>query len=227
MGRISHFVRRVYYTLQYRKKNVKLYKGSNIRSETEFEGNNVIGYYSDYKGKIGYGSYIGENCYISADIGRFCCIGNSVITINGFHPSDTYVSIHPAFFSTRHKDLESYVDADSFEEHKYVNKKRGISVKIGNDVWIGTRVSIIAGVTIGDGAIIATGAVVVKDIEPYAIYGGVPAKKIGQRFSNDQIDKLCTFQWWNRSIDWIKWAAGYYRDINGFVEQVIRTDDKE
>ena len=67
---------------------------------------------------------------------------------------------------------------------------------IGNDVWIGNNVSIVEGVTIGDGAAVASGAVVTGDIEPYAIYGGVPARKIRDRFDGDRKNALLDIRWW-------------------------------
>lgn len=73
-------------------------------------------------------------------------------------------------------------------------------IVIGNDVWIGYDAVIMAGVTIGDGAIIGTRAVVTKDVEPYSIVGGVPAKEIRKRFSADVIERLKSLQWW----DWPK-----------------------
>lgn len=74
-------------------------------------------------------------------------------------------------------------------------------IVIGNDVWIGYDAIIMAGVTIGDGAIIGTRAVVTKDVEPYSIVGGVPAKEIRKRFSTDIIARLQELQWWNWDAD--------------------------
>ena len=68
---------------------------------------------------------------------------------------------------------------------------------IGNDVWIGYDAVIMAGVKIGDGAIIGTRAVVTKDVEPYSIVGGVPAKEIRKRFAPEVIEKIKSLQWWN------------------------------
>ena len=75
---------------------------------------------------------------------------------------------------------------------------------IGNDVWIGANVFIGRGVSIGDGAVIAAGAVVVKDVPPYQIYGGVPAKLIKPRFEPKIIDELLKLQWWNYTLESIK-----------------------
>ena len=77
-------------------------------------------------------------------------------------------------------------------------------IVIGNDVWIGYDAVIMAGVTIGDGAIIGTRAVVTKDVEPYSIVGGVPAKEIRKRFAPDVIERLRKSQWWNWPEDRIR-----------------------
>ena len=75
------------------------------------------------------------------------------------------------------------------------------NIKIGNDVWIGYNSTIMAGVTIGDGAIIATNSTVIKDVEPYSIVGGNPAKEIKKRFSNEVVRKLLDLKWWDWDIE--------------------------
>lgn len=75
---------------------------------------------------------------------------------------------------------------------------------IGNDVWIGAKATIMSGITIGDGAIVAAGSVVVKDVEPYSMVGGNPAKHLKFRFTEDQIDSLLKISWWNWDEDRIK-----------------------
>lgn len=74
------------------------------------------------------------------------------------------------------------------------------NITIGNDVWIGYSATIMAGVTIGDGAIIGTNSTVVKDVEPYSIVGGNPAKEIRKRFSKESIERLLKLKWWNWDI---------------------------
>ena len=80
------------------------------------------------------------------------------------HPTDTWVSTHPSFFSERKQAGFSYVEKSTFEEYKYVDRERNFFVEIGNDVWIGYEAVIMAGVHIGNGAIIAARAVVTKDV---------------------------------------------------------------
>ncbi len=91
---------------------------------------------------------------------------------------------------------------------------------IGNDVWIGYDAVIMAGVTIGDGAIIGTRAVVTKDVPPYTIVGGVPAKEIRKRFDNKTILELLRLKWWNWSIDKINIAILYI--MNGDIEKLSK-----
>lgn len=78
---------------------------------------------------------------------------------------------------------------------------------------------ILDGVTIGDGAIVGAGAVVVKDIPPYAVAGGVPAKIIRYRFSEEEIQKLLKIKWWNREQTWLREHAELFRDIKRFLER--------
>jgi tetrahydrodipicolinate N-succinyltransferase len=77
-------------------------------------------------------------------------------------------------------------------------------VIIGNDVWIGANAVILDKVKIGDGAVIAAGAIVSKDVKPYTIVGGIPAKPIKKRFSEEEIEKLLEFKWWEKDIRWIR-----------------------
>ena len=94
---------------------------------------------------------------------------------------------------------ERWIEKDVFE-HKSEEER----VILGNDVWVGSHVLINGGVHIGNGACIAAGAVVVKDVPPYAIVGGVPAKIIRYRFPKEVIDRLESIQWWNLPIDILK-----------------------
>jgi acetyltransferase-like isoleucine patch superfamily enzyme len=123
-------------------------------------------------------------------IGSFCSIADGVRFIFGGHRVDT-VSTFP-FRAVCFGGLP-HVDALS---------KGGIVV--GHDVWIGANALILSGVTIGNGAVVAAGAVVSKDIPPYAVVGGVPAKVIKMRFGRHQITVLEKIEWWNWPIEKIK-----------------------
>lgn len=136
-------------------------------------------------------SYIGGDCRLmNVIIGNFCSIGPSV-WIGGLpsHPL-TLKSTFPGFYQ---KDSSYYGVKPEYD----YSEPEFRQVKIGNDVWVGARAMIMDGVTIGDGAVIAAGAVVTKDIPPYAIVGGVPAKVIKFRFSEQEIKEMLESQWWN------------------------------
>ncbi|QSW21429.1 CatB-related O-acetyltransferase [Clostridium gasigenes] len=182
-----------------------------------FEGSNRIGGNTKFFGYIGYGSYIGENCRISAKIGKFTSIASDVKTLSGKHPSSIFVSTSPAFYSLQKTNGLTFTSKQRFEEYKKADKD--YDVIIGNDVWIGLGVSILGGVTIGDGAIIAANATVTRDVQPYTIVGGLPAKKIGQRFTEDKIEYLLKVEWWNKPIEWIKEKADSFENIDEFIKQ--------
>ena len=199
-------------------KNVKISKAANVTVSSSFEGNNFIGRNSSFTGKMGVGSYIGSNCHISAKIGRFCSVSDNVTTVNGLHPTKDFVSTHPAFYSPTNNTGLSFTEESRFQEFAYADEKAGLAVEIGNDVWIGYGVTILAGVKIGDGAIVAAGAVVTKDVEPYAIVGGVPAKTIKFRFSEKEIEELLKLRWWDKDMDWLKANAGKFSSVKEVID---------
>lgn len=147
--------------------------------------------------RIGDYTYIGPGARIVyATIGKYCSIAGDVCLGMATHPLD-YISSSPIFISpsngTGHKWVDKSVD---FEEY--------MPIVIGHDVWIGSRAMILGGISIGNGAVIAAGAVVTKDIPPYAIVGGVPARVIRYRFTPEVVDKLQNIEWWNLPEDIIK-----------------------
>ncbi len=207
-------------------KKLKNQLNVNIASKAQFnncifEGNNVLrtgSYLSN--SQIGNGSYISENSYLTdIKIGRFTCIGTNVNNSFASHPAQKFVSIHPAFYSIEGQAGFTFADADDqlYDEWIYIDKKNKLRNIIGNDVWIGSFALIMPGIKIGDGAIIAAGSVVTKDVEPYAIVGGVPAKIIRKRFTDSQIEFLLNFRWWDREFNWIRDNAKYFNDITFFM----------
>lgn len=145
--------------------------------------------YTQYKniGKYTYGfpQIIRFNKESKIKIGKFCSIANGVkIFLDGEHET---------------KNISTY-PFGHFKDFKTKSKPKGKSkgtVKIGNDVWIGYGVTILSGITIGDGAVIGARSLVVKNIPEYSIAGGVPAKIIRKRFSDNEIKKLLKIKWWN------------------------------
>lgn len=125
-------------------------------------------------------------------IGKFCMIASGVeFIMNGANHLQEAITTYP--FAIFGKDW-----SEAMEGKQYPNKGDTI---IGNDVWIGYKATIMPGVTIGDGAIIATKSVVTKDVEPYTIVGGNPAKVIRKRFSDNEIAELLEMAWWNWPIE--------------------------
>ncbi|HJT23091.1 MAG TPA: CatB-related O-acetyltransferase [bacterium] len=149
---------------------------------------NEVERYQKYK--IGDGTYGFPNIYQWTDdtglvVGKYCSIAPEVtFVLGGEHQTDT-ISTYP-FSGTYLKSFKSGIPPGT----------KG-NIKVGNDVWIGMKALILSGVTIGDGAVIGAGSVVVKDVEPYAIVGGNPAKLIRYRFAKSQVQILLKTRWWD------------------------------
>lgn len=146
-------------------------------------------------------------------IGKFCSIGANVnIYLGGNHRID-WVTTYPF----------GHINKDKFNKF---NGKGHPSTKgnviIGNDVWIGSNVTIMSGITIGDGSVIANNSHVIKNVEPYSLVGGNPAKFIKFRFTKEQIKKLLEIKWW----DWDDEKVNKFtpllcnNDINNFINCV-------
>lgn len=204
--------------LKIKYKNIHIGYKCRILYGTKFEGFNTILDNTVFGGSIGSNSYIGENCFLKAAVGRYCSIANRVHSITGMHPTKKFVSTSPVFFSPVKKNGNTYVSKFKFEEVA-VFADKNVSVIIGNDVWIGENVSFIGKIEVGDGAIIAANSTVVKDIEPYSIVGGTPARLIRKRFEEEQIEFLLKFKWWNKDVTWIKEHANDFEDIISFMEK--------
>lgn len=138
---------------------------------------------------VGKHTYFANSNSKNTDIGSFCSIASGAyIGGLGSHPTN-FISTHPIFYSVLNQSGKSF----SLENHYDDEFKR---TSIGNDVWIGLNAIILDGITIGNGAIIAAGAIVTKDIPPYAIVAGVPAKIIRFRYSESEISLLNSSKWW-------------------------------
>lgn len=144
--------------------------------------------------KIGGYTYIRDKGSITnvESIGRFCSIATGVTIGLSEHPIE-YLSTNPFQYDV--KEFSFWEEDYKFKSRVFKENKKSKPF-IGNDVWIGANSLISRGVRIGDGAIIAAGAVVTKDVKPYEIVGGVPAKHIKFRFNQEIINKLLEIKWW-------------------------------
>lgn len=207
------FFRKVFYFINairalISKKKIIVSLSSKIKNLRLLEEYVKIGAHSYLNGSIGKYSYIGNNCRITGNIGRFCSISNNVITVEGTHPMDR-VSTSPMFFSIQKQCGTTFVSENSFNE-EISNEKL---TTIGNDVWIGENVVIKGGVTIGNGAVIAMGAVVTKDVDPFSVVAGVPAREIKKRFDDEIIKIIQNSQWWDKSDGWIKERLNVFSSV--------------
>jgi acetyltransferase-like isoleucine patch superfamily enzyme len=186
---LDKFLWRFYRRPQLKKSHSWVDAGAVVDKNTTLAGYNKINNGAVIRdSKIGKFTYVSNVAITGADIGAFCSIGPEVLIGLSEHPTN-WISTHPAFYSLGMQAGKTFAKSELFEHWS-----RPI---IGNDVWIGARAVILGGVKVGNGAIIATGAVVTKDVAPYSIVGGVPAKVIGSRFSQDIIDKLQQWCWWS------------------------------
>lgn len=160
-------------------------------------------------------SYLGPDCMVSdAAIGRFCAIAAGVRIGAPNHPIDR-PSLH------RFTYCPEYYVAGAVRDHAFFAKRRANRVTIGNDVWIGHAVTVLPGVTVGDGAVLAAGALVTKDVEPYTIVGGVPARLLRERFSRGIAAQLARIAWWDWPSETIMQRLAEFQtsDIEAFCDR--------
>jgi len=212
---LYYFSFTLYLSIRYFFKDIRVHFSARIK-KVSFTNHNRI-----YEHCVIENSTLGKYTYVSASsvlnnvsIGSFTSIGPSCKIGLGIHPSDTFVSTSPIFYSTKNMFKTKFTAVNSFEEYN--------RIEIGNDVWIGANVIIKDGVRIGDGAIIAAGAVVTKDVSPYEIIGGIPAKHIRFRFDEAQISFLLKTKWWDFEESALRKYVEKFQDLDSFQEFITK-----
>ncbi len=168
--------------------------------------------------KLGEHTYIGKKAGLCSpdkiSFGDYCSIGNNTMFNPSQHPTN-WLSVHPFQYWEK---CNSKLYGNITNENAIPFDEVPNNIEIGNDVWIGERAVIMGGVKINDGAIVALGAVVTKDVPPYAIVGGVPARVIKFRFPQNIIDELIRLQWWNLPYEYIKTLP--FNNIEECIKQI-------
>lgn len=166
---------------------------------------------------LGRYSYVGYDCeIINTVIGSFCSIANGVVIGGAMHPLK-YVSTSPVFCEIG-GGTNLHLGNLKFCKEKKTN--------IGNDVWIGSKAIVIQGVNIGNGAVVGAGAIVTKDVPPYAIVAGSPAKIIKYRFDENTINKLQKSKWWNFDDKELKTYSNVMDNVDEFLREIRNAKTK-
>lgn len=156
-------------------------------------------------------SFCGYYCEISnCDVGSFCSIANHVIIGGGRHPME-WISTSPVFYSGRDSVRAK------FAEH---SRERPARVRIGHDVWVGERAILRQGVSVGVGAVIGMGSVVTRDVPPYTVVAGVPARVIRRRFPDSICERLLASNWWLLDDEKLSDAARFATDPMEFLRYI-------
>ena len=188
----------------FKKLRGKAIRGSFVPSTSKVESGSVV-----INSIFGEHSFCGYDCsFINCTVGRFCSIASRVVVGGARHPIE-YVSTSPVFLS--HKESIK----KKFSRHEYHWEARTL---IGSDVWIGEGVFVKGGITIGTGAVIGMGSVVTKDVPPYAIFAGNPARLIRFRFSDEVIRGLLQSEWWNFSDEELQASAMLFKEPELFLK---------
>lgn len=183
-------------------------RGSSVHPSSKLESGT-----SFHASTMGRHSFCGYDCDVHcADIGSFVSIANSVVIGGGRHPME-WVGMSPVFYEGRDSVRAK------FSEHPREPAQR---VRIGHDVWIGRSAIVLAGVEIGHGAVVGAGAVVTRDVPPYAIVAGNPARLIRFRFDEPTRQRLLASRWWDLDEASLGELGPLVRDVPRFLESIER-----
>ncbi len=188
---------------------------ANIRDSSIGRCCEILADTSLHTAELGDFSYLGPRCIVGdATIGKFCAIAAEVRIGAPNHPMDR-PSMH------RFTYCPEYYAAGAVRDHAFFDRRKEDRAVIGNDVWIGHGVIVLPGVKVGNGAVLAAGAVVSKDVQPYTVVGGIPAKFIRERFTRTIAERLTSIAWWDWPFETIMERLADFQssDIEAFCER--------
>ncbi|TWB61534.1 phosphonate metabolism protein (transferase hexapeptide repeat family) [Rhizobium sp. ERR 922] len=188
---------------------------ANIRDSSIGRCCEILADTSLHTAELGDFSYLGPRCIVGdATIGKFCAIAAEVRIGAPNHPMDR-PSMH------RFTYCPEYYAAGAVRDQAFFDRRKEDRAVIGNDVWIGHGVIVLPGVKVGNGAVLAAGAVVSKDVQPYTVVGGIPAKFIRERFTRTIAERLTSIAWWDWPFETIMERLADFQssDIEAFCER--------
>ncbi|NOT24477.1 MAG: CatB-related O-acetyltransferase [Acidobacteria bacterium] len=169
---------------------VRLEPPVHVCSETSF----------DFPFSVGAFSHLNGGFIQNVTIGRYCSFARDVQIGHGSHPAN-WLSVSPLQYVRGYRGWSDFLTSQGLPVHAHVQPfEYGRLTTIGNDVWLGNQVFVKDGVTIGDGAIVGAGSIVTKDIPPYTIVAGNPAKIVRPRFPDRLIERFLALQWWRFAL---------------------------
>ncbi|MGN6774445.1 DapH/DapD/GlmU-related protein [Rhizobium sp.] len=192
-----------------------IHSTANVRDSSIGRCCEILADTSLHTAELGDFSYLGPRCIVGdATIGKFCAIAAEVRIGAPNHPMDR-PSMH------RFTYCPEYYAAGAVRDHAFFDRRKEDRAVIGNDVWIGHGVIVLPGVKVGDGAVLAAGAVITKDVQPYTVVGGIPAKFIRERFSRSIAERLTSIAWWDWPFETIMERLVDFQssDIEAFCER--------